>query len=161
MKSLTKILFVISIFVLSCTTIQPAKPDFEYMQNLHWLALNIYYESGNQPTLGKMAVGVVTLNRTRDSRFSDTIESVVKEYKQFSWYNPKKKIVIPDNDAWYESVEIAKILLKLESDSDIMKLFDGATHFHATYVNPAWKKSMIKIMQIGDHVFYKSKPTNS
>ena len=37
------------------------------------LALNIYHEARNQPTVGKLAVAMVTLNRVKDERFPNTI----------------------------------------------------------------------------------------
>jgi len=30
----------------------------------------------------------------------------------------------------------------------------GATHFHATYVQPAWSKRMRRVTRIGEHIFY-------
>lgn len=157
MKSLIKILLVISIFFVSIT-LNPAKTDFQHQKNLHWLALNIYYESGNQSMLGKIAVGVVTLNRMRDSRYSaPTIEDVVKQYKQFSWYDPKKSFKPKNEEVWNECVYVAELLLKLDPNHAIINMFDGITHFHATYVYPEWRKSMIKVTQIGDHIFYKLK----
>lgn len=157
MKSFAKILLIVSILTFSIT-LPPAKPDFVYLKNLHWLALNIYYESGNQPALGKIAVGVVTLNRIRDPRFSDTIEEVVKEHKQFSWYKPNKTYSPKDPKTWSECLEISKMLLKIDENHAIMRMFEGVTHFHASYVKPEWRKSMTKVTQIGDHIFYKTKP---
>lgn len=31
----------------------------------------------------------------------------------------------------------------------------GATHYHATYVNPVWNSGLIKTGQIGLHIFYR------
>lgn len=159
MKSLTKI-FIIFFIVLFSFTLNPAKTDHLYLKNLHWLALNIYYESGNQPMLGKIAVGVVTMNRLR-TRYSDSIEGVITQYKQFSWYDPKKIYAPRDEKAWNESVYVAKLILSLDSNHAIIEMFDGITHFHATYVKPEWRKSMIKVAEIGDHIFYKTKARKS
>lgn len=157
MKHLAKIMLAFLIFVFSFTTLDAAKPDdLDYHNDVYWLSLNIYHESGNQSILGKIAVGMVTLNRVKDSRFGDTIENVIKEYKQFSWYNPKKKIYIPKNEKmWNESVYVAKLILNLDNNHAIIKMFDGITHFHNLSVEPEWIKSMIKVTQIGDHIFYK------
>jgi spore germination cell wall hydrolase CwlJ-like protein len=38
----------------------------------------------------------------------------------------------------------------------IDKLRD-ATHYHATYVKPKWSESLVRVAQIGDHVFYRMK----
>ena len=43
------------------------------------LAKNIFYESANEPTEGKIAVGIVTINRAQDDRFPNSICDVVKQ----------------------------------------------------------------------------------
>jgi N-acetylmuramoyl-L-alanine amidase len=48
-------------------------------KELDCLANNIFYEAGNQPEEGKVAVGVVTLNRTQDKRFGSSVCSVVEQ----------------------------------------------------------------------------------
>jgi spore germination cell wall hydrolase CwlJ-like protein len=37
---------------------------------------------------------------------------------------------------------------------------NGATHFHATYINwqPTWRRVKDSVNQIGNHVFYRIKP---
>ena len=47
-------------------------------RDVECLARNIFYESGGEPTEGKIAVGVVTLNRTQDGRFGKSVCEVVK-----------------------------------------------------------------------------------
>jgi hypothetical protein len=42
------------------------------------LARNIYYESGSEPTEGKIAVGIVTINRSQDPRFGQSVCEVVR-----------------------------------------------------------------------------------
>jgi len=49
------------------------------------LALNIYHEARNQPTIGQVAVGQVVMNRVRDERFPDTVCGVVKQGQTYSW----------------------------------------------------------------------------
>ena len=102
-------------------------------------------------------MGIVTINRKNNPRYANSIEGVVKQRKQFSWYN-KKKISSPkQNAAWEESVNVANYLLTSSETPAIMNSLRNATHFHATYVRPQWKNSMIKVAQIGDHIFYKMK----
>ncbi len=38
-------------------------------KDVECLARNIFYESGGEPTEGKIAVGIVTINRAQDPRF--------------------------------------------------------------------------------------------
>ena len=57
-------------------SIQPKSVD---PKELLCLARNIFYESGGEPEAGKIAVGVVTLNRVEDPRFPKTVCEVVKQ----------------------------------------------------------------------------------
>jgi spore germination cell wall hydrolase CwlJ-like protein len=52
-------------------------------RELTCLAKNIFYEAGNQPEEGKVAVGLVTLNRAQDGRFSNTVCGVVDQKAVF------------------------------------------------------------------------------
>ena len=124
--------------------------------DLYWMAMNIYHEAGNQPLIGKIAVGVVTLNRLKDKRYPKNIRDVVTEPFQFSWYNTKEANTPPANNSrWKESYEVAKLLLTKAIGSDIIKLLEGATHFHAIDVKPAWINKVHRIAQIEGHIFYR------
>jgi len=48
-------------------------------RDLECLAKNIFYESGHEPYEGKIAVGMVTINRSQDARFPQSICGVVKQ----------------------------------------------------------------------------------
>ena len=43
------------------------------------LARNIFYEAGSEPTEGKVAVGMVTINRAQDPRYPQNICGVVRQ----------------------------------------------------------------------------------
>lgn len=45
--------------------------------NLYWLSHIIYAESGNEPMYGKLAVGAVIINRTKNGNFPNTIKDVI------------------------------------------------------------------------------------
>ena len=62
-------------------------PKDSSKSDLYWMAMNIYHEAGNQPLIGKIAVGVVTLNRLKDKRYPKNIRDVVTEPFQFSWFS--------------------------------------------------------------------------
>ena len=47
-------------------------------KDVECLARNIFYESGGEPTEGKIAVGIVTINRAQDPRFGNSVCEVVK-----------------------------------------------------------------------------------
>jgi spore germination cell wall hydrolase CwlJ-like protein len=120
------------------------------------LAENIYYEAGYEPTEGKQAVAMVTMNRTVDERFPKDICSVVKQKTnstcQFSWYCEGKKF-IRNYTAYDEAKRIAiHVYANYENLKDITH---GALYYHADYVNPRWK--LQKTAVIGRHIFYKER----
>ena len=66
---------VIGLILLSGHTAWAGESDSELL----CLARNIYYESGDQSWQGKVAVGMVTLNRVDDPRWPKTVCGVVKQ----------------------------------------------------------------------------------
>lgn len=48
-------------------------------KDVECLARNIFYEAGSEPLEGKVAVGMVTLNRTQDERYPQTVCGVVQQ----------------------------------------------------------------------------------
>ena len=130
------------------------------------MALNMYHEAKNQSMLGQIAVGQVVMNRVEDSRFPDNVCDVVTEavtYKgtnkpvlhqcQFSWWCDGQKDE-PDFDSkeWWDAKEYASIVL---SGTIMLDVTEGATHYHATYVRPAWAKTKTKTTRIDRHIFYR------
>ena len=59
------------------------------------LALNIYHEARNQPFLGKLAVGFVTLNRVKSDKFPDTVCEVVKQGQVSKWWKEQYGKEVP------------------------------------------------------------------
>lgn len=125
--------------------------------DLYWMALNIYHEAGNQPSIGKIAVGMVVLNRLADkqNRFPKNIKDIVTQDCQFSWYCIVKDHKPRDMDIWKQSYKVAEFLLTGYKKGIMIDVVEGATHFHATYVKPPWAKTATKVVQIGDHIFYR------
>jgi spore germination cell wall hydrolase CwlJ-like protein len=128
-------------------------------RQLTCLATNIYYEAGNQPFEGKVAVAQVTINRTESGLYPADIcrtiyqKNIVYEKVlcQFSWVCDRAVVARPVNRANFkESEEVAKKVLlegfRLPSLKDAM-------YFHGDYINPGWKRE--KITKIGNHIFYK------
>lgn len=113
------------------------------------LAKNIYYEAGIESDHGKYAVAQVTLNRLKSGQWGDTICKVVYSKAQFSW-TLKKKLETPSGRAWIDSQWIANRVLNGERVTNLK----DATYYHADYVSPYWKKSFVKLQQIGQHIFY-------
>jgi spore germination cell wall hydrolase CwlJ-like protein len=53
------------------------------------LARNIFFEAANEPEEGKVAVGLVTLNRLQDGRFGQSVCGVVDQ--RTTWTVPKER----------------------------------------------------------------------
>ena len=129
------------------------------------LALNVYHEAKNQSLSGQIAVAEVVMNRVDDPRYPNNVCDVVKQgltYKwkpsvpirnqcQFSWYCDGKSDVAKEKDAWQESVSVAKGVYYGYLDAYL----EGATHYHAYYVNPSWAETKTYITRIDDHIFYR------
>ena len=129
------------------------------------MATNIYHEAKNQPMVGQIAVAQVVMNRVKDSRYPNTICDVVKQgltYKngkvvlgkcQFSWYcDGKKDDVNMKSEKWRNSIRYASMVMTNKITLDVT---EGATHYHATYVRPAWARTKTKTVRINRHIFYK------
>ena len=130
------------------------------------MALNIYHEAKNQSMLGQIAVGQVVMNRVEDRRFPDNVCDVVTQavtYKgtdkpvlhkcQFSWYcDGQKDEPNFDSEEWCKAQEYASIVL---SGTIVLDVTEGATHYHATYVRPAWAKTKKRTTRIDRHIFYR------
>ena len=130
-------------------------------KQLECLARNIYYEAGNQPFEGKVAVAQVTINRAESGQFPKDICQVVYQKNvvyervlcQFSWYcenNYKIRAVHPA--LWKESEEVAK---KVLLEKFRLPSLENALFYHADYVSPGWK--LPRIEKIGNHIFYGDK----
>lgn len=124
------------------------------------LAQNIFFESGAEPIKGQIAVGMVTMNRTKSGVFPDSVCGVVKQKVkglcQFSWVcNPAKRINKFKGTETYKNVEQLATHIYLEHE-DIPDVTRGALYFHASHVQPGWT-NLKKTLKIGHHVFYKPK----
>ena len=122
------------------------------------LALNVYYEARSEPMDGQYAVAHVVLNRVADDAFPDDACKVVKQgyHKgrhrcQFSWYCDGKSDNPKDKMSWIVAQVVAyNTLYGYHRDNT-----HGATHYHATYVSPWWRKHYDKTVAHGSHIFYK------
>jgi len=129
------------------------------------LALNVYHEAKNQSFLGQVAVAQVVMNRVKDERYPNTVCEVVKQgqtYKwkpslpiknrcQFSWYCDGKSDTPKETKAWEDAMHVANGVY----NQHLSELVEGATHYHADYVNPSWAETKTYVTRIDDHIFYR------
>ena len=128
------------------------------------MALNIYYESRGSNLADKAAVADVVLNRVNDTRYPNTVCEVVKQGLQdangnmrrnkcqFSWYCDGKADNPQNQDVYVEAQSIAWNMVE---ESKYRGITEGATHYHATYVNPRWASTLQLVGRIGAHIFYR------
>ena len=126
-------------------------------EELYCLAKNIYFESRNQPKIGKIAVAQVTLNRVKSDKFPNTVCEVVyqggerRNRCQFSWYCDGKKDEPTNGPAWDDSVYLALLVY----GDGFLDVTEGALWNHATYVSPSWAEHYQKTVRINNHIFYR------
>jgi len=141
--------------------------NIELSEDVKCLADNIYHEARNESTAGKIAVGLVVINRKNHPAWPQSVCNVIRQgpiYKaasgnyypikhkcQFSWYCDGKKDVVNNPTLYFKIIEISQTLLAEE----YVDFTDGATHYHADYVNPSWSYKLDKTAVIDTHIFYK------
>lgn len=149
-------------------------------QQAYCLAMNIYHEARGDNLAGKYAVADVVINRVESTRYPNTVCEVVmqgpvreswktrqdpdlpdseRKYNpvrnkcQFSWWCDGRDDTPYNMDRWRESQEIAYMILVMGNYRGIA---EGATHYHATYVNPNWNRNMQHVGRIGEHLFFRT-----
>ena len=134
---------------------------------IYCLAQNIYFEAGNQPLAGKVAVSQVVINRVEHPSYPDNICEVVYQAKlrvnwknefvpiknqcQFSWFCDGKSDDPVDSQTWLLSMHIARDVVQ-QKYGDIT---EGSTHYHSDKVDPYWASSLNRTVVINNHIFYK------
>ena len=167
--------YIIAALMLALVPSAQAKDNLyskETYPQIHCLALNIYYEARGSNLADQAAVADVVLNRVADTRYPNTICEVVKQGKQkpswkdpdvmvmvrnacqFSWYCDGKADVPTQGDAWANAQQVAYLIVVLNQYRGIT---EGATHYHATYVNPTWASQKQLVGRIGQHIYYRWK----
>ena len=145
------------------TPIPPARPFVlqasadDRRRAEHCLAQAVYYEAGFEPAEGKAAVAQAVLNRLRHPAFPKSICGVVYQGSQlptgcqFSFTCDGSLGRAPAAGAWADAQAVAQRAL----NGFVAKAVGTATHYHADYVAPYWRSSLVKITQIGAHIFYR------
>lgn len=119
-------------------------------KQLDCLTSTMWFEAGNQPEEGKIAVAEVVLKRLEMDPYLGSICAVVTQPYQFSFVR-KGQVPRPP----VEQLALLEKLAKAVVDGEVRSSVRGATHFHADYVNPQWRGTK-RLGQIGDHIFYSA-----
>lgn len=119
------------------------------------LATAALYEAGDDAR-GQRAVIQVILNRVRAPGFPRTICGVVYQgYSrtigcQFSFTCDGSFVRRPVHTGWAAARQAARRALAGRVFADVGR----ATHYHADWMVPYWRDSLVKIAQVGSHIFY-------
>ena len=116
---------------------------------MYWLSRIIHAESGNQPLVGKIAVGNVVLNRVEHEQFPDSVPAVVFDCADAVQFEPvaNGSIYQTPSDA---AMEAARRALNGENTAG------DALYFYAPALSQgAWiNESRAFELAIGCHRFY-------
>jgi spore germination cell wall hydrolase CwlJ-like protein len=122
------------------------------------LANAIYFEARGEYERGQMAVAQVVMNRVFSPYYPETVCGVVYQNQhkhnacQFTFACDNVRDVVTEPEAWETAKRIARDTL----DGKIwLPEIGKATHYHATYVSPWWKRTMTKYKTLGIHIFYR------
>ena len=152
-------------------TVDTSKLDTE---EVYCLAKNVYYESKGEDIQGQFAVASVTVNRTKDPRFPDSVCEVVKQSViikgtntrvcAFSWYcegDKKKDLLLRNRDGTVnqhaiEQFQVASIVAIKVLSGSVPDNTNGATHFYnPSIAQPAWASQLKKTARYGNHDFHR------
>ena len=137
------------------------------------MAKNIYFEAAVESTAGQLAVAQVTLNRVKSKNYPNSVCEVVyeglhytnskgkqfpvRDRCQFSWYCDGRLDEPREGRTWNSAKILAEIVLENHYDKALIDITDGATHYHANWMEtyPNWSKKKKVMASIDRHIFYK------
>jgi spore germination cell wall hydrolase CwlJ-like protein len=124
---------------------------------LECLSQAVYYEAAREPLKGQQAVAQVVLNRVRHPAYPKSVCGVVYQGSalptgcQFTFTCDGSLRWRPEPALWRRAQEVARRALGGFVDKEV----GSATHYHAAYVAPYWAPTLVKMSQVGQHIFYR------
>ena len=128
-------------------------------RQLDCLTQAVYFEARGEVPRGQAAVAQVVMNRVKNPSFPKTVCGVVFQGAathgcQFSFACDGSMRRGRETGAWDRARRIAERTFSGVRLADI----GAATHFHTTSVQPDWGPQMLRVAQVGLHVFYRFNP---
>ncbi len=125
-------------------------------RDLDCLTDAVYYEARGETAAGQAAVAQVVLNRVRHPAFPKTVcgvvfQGVAGEGCQFSFACDGSMRKPREVAAWRRAEQISARALA----GFVMPSVGNATHFHVIGLDPGWGPRLLRVAQIGLHVFYR------
>ncbi len=143
--------------------IRPMRPfvlpasGVERARAVQCLAEAVYYEAAREPAVGQAAVAQVVLNRMRHPAYPKSVCGVVYQGSarvtgcQFTFTCDGSLRWAPEPALWRRARDVAERALAGYVDRTV----GSATHYHAQYVLPYWAPTLVKMTQVGQHIFYR------
>lgn len=129
----------------------------EASRDLDCLTQAVYYEARGEGRDGMRAVAQVVLNRVRHPAFPKSVCGVVFQGAgrrtgcQFSFTCDGSMRGGVNRGAW----DRARVVASSALSGAVYGNVGNATHFHTTGVSPQWRNALIRVTQVGDHLFYR------
>ncbi len=126
-------------------------------RDLECLTQAVYYEARGESPAGQAAVAQVVLNRVKHPAFPKTVCAVVFQGAsvghgcQFSFACDGSMHDRREPAAWRRAETVAARALS----GAVMAEVGKSTHFHTLGLAPEWEQDMIRVAQVGMHVFYR------
>ncbi|HEU4661976.1 MAG TPA: cell wall hydrolase [Pseudolabrys sp.] len=122
------------------------------------LANAVYFEARGEPVRGQIAVAQVVMNRVFSGFYPKDVCGVVYQNAnrhlacQFTFACDGIPDIVTEPDAWDRAKRIAADML----DGKLwMPEVAKSTHYHASWVHPAWVAEMKRVYRLGVHTFYR------
>ena len=117
------------------------------------LATAVYFEARGESAEGQLAVARVVMNRAASGRYPPDWCSVVKQHAQFSFVRHGEFPSVDTNSyAWQKAEAVAQLAVT----NVVPSLSNDVLWYHANYVAPTWRRSLVEVQQIGAHIFYRA-----
>jgi len=124
---------------------------------LDCLSEAVYYEARSEDTIGQLAVAEVVMNRVANPHYPQTVCGVVFQGAstggvcQFSFACDGSMRKHREPGAWARAERVAARALS----GGVMNEVGNATHFHTINVSPGWGPRLVRVSQVGLHIFYR------
>ena len=155
-----RVLILVGMLLLPLSVLAQGKSYFncEYPENQNEvlaLSCNLYHEARGESLAGKLAVGFVTMNRVYSKRFPDTVNGVVYQKSQFSWFADGTSDKVYDLKEWLICMHLATNIINTKrEDYYYMDITEGSLFYHSNKVVPYWVDIKSLVVVIDNHKFY-------
>ncbi|HEY2753875.1 cell wall hydrolase [Phenylobacterium sp.] len=136
-----------------------AASALEGARELDCLTSAVYFEARGESPRGQAAVAQVVMNRVANPSFPKSVCAVVFQGAathgcQFSFACDGSMRHGREAEAWDRARHVAQRALS----GMVLAEVGRATHFHTTAVSPDWGPQMLRVAQVGLHIFYRCDP---